>query len=100
MVNKSGFVFANKGYVNKQSLVLASSKFGKSSFLRFLIPPKLENYYTENISIDKDGIISICKNLICNLDELAVLSKSDVNTLKSFISKSSANIRLALCKKS
>lgn len=90
----------NKGYVNKQSLVLASHQnSGKSSFLRFLIPPKLENYYTENISIDKDGIISICKNLICNLDELAVLSKSDVNTLKSFISKSSANIRLPYARK-
>ena len=89
-----------KGYVNKQSLVLASHQnSGKSSFLRFLIPPKLENYYTENISIDKDGIISICKNLICNLDELAVLSKSDVNTLKSFISKSSANIRLPYARK-
>ncbi len=90
----------NRGYVNKQSLVLASHQnSGKSSFLRFLIPPKLENYYTENISIDKDGIISICKNLICNLDELAVLSKSDVNTLKSFISKSSANIRLPYARK-
>lgn len=89
-----------KGYVNKQSLVLASHQnSGKSSFLRFLIPPKLENYYTENISIDKDGIIAICKNLICNLDELAVLSKSDVNTLKSFISKSSANIRLPYARK-
>ena len=89
-----------KGYVNKQSLVLASHQnSGKSSFLRFLIPQKLENYYTENISIDKDGIISICKNLICNLDELAVLSKSDVNTLKSFISKSSANIRLPYARK-
>lgn len=89
-----------KGYVNKQSLVLASHQnSGKSSFLRFLIPPKLENYYTENISIDKDGIIGICKNLICNLDELAVLSKSDVNTLKSFISKSSANIRLPYARK-
>jgi predicted P-loop ATPase len=100
MANKSGFVFITKGYVNKQSLVLASHQnSGKSSFLRFLIPPKLENYYTENISIDKDGIISICKNLICNLDELAVLSKSDVNTLKSFISKSSANIRLPYARK-
>ena len=88
-----------KGYVNKQSLVLASHQnSGKSSFT-VLIPPKLENYYTENISIDKDGIISICKNLICNLDELAVLSKSDVNTLKSFISKSSANIRLPYARK-
>ena len=37
--------------------------------------------------------------MICNLDELAVLSKSDVNTLKSFISKSSANIRLPYARK-
>ncbi|WP_313029253.1 VapE domain-containing protein [Soonwooa sp.] len=89
-----------KGYVNKQCLVLAAHQnSGKTSYLRFLIPSKLENYYTENISIDKDGIIAICKNLLCNMDELAVLSKSDVNTLKSFVSKSSANVRLPYARK-
>lgn len=80
-------------------VLAAHQNSGKSTFLRYLIPLKLENYYTENISIDKDGIIAICKNLLCNLDELAVLSKSDVNTLKSFISKSSANIRLPYARK-
>lgn len=84
-----------KGYINKQYIVLTSEQnTGKSFFLRFLTPPELLPYYTENISVDKDGIIAICKNLICNLDELAVLSKADINTLKSFISKSSVNVRL------
>ncbi|WP_236709552.1 virulence-associated E family protein [Elizabethkingia ursingii] len=84
------------GYVNKQCMVLASSEqnTGKTSFLRFLIPPVLRSYYTENISVDKDGIIAICKNLICNADELAVLSKTDVNMLKAYISKSNINVRL------
>lgn len=89
-----------EGYVNKQCFVLTSGQnTGKSYFLRFLIPQILESYYTENISVDKDGIIAICKNMLCNLDELAVLSKSDVNTLKSFISKNSANVRLPYAKK-
>ncbi|WP_407490608.1 VapE domain-containing protein [Elizabethkingia anophelis] len=84
------------GYVNKQCMVLASSEqnTGKTSFLRFLIPPVLRSYYTENISVDKDGIIAICKNLIGNADELAVLSKTDVNMLKAYISKSNINVRL------
>ncbi len=87
-------------YVNKQCFVLTSGQnTGKSYFLRFLIPKSLEAYYTENLSVDKDGIIAICKNLLCNLDELAVLSKSDVNTLKSFISKNSANVRLPYARK-
>lgn len=89
-----------KGYVNKQCFVLAAQQnSGKSSFLRFLIPSKLEVYYTENVSLDKDGIIAICKNLLVNLDELAVFSKLDVNTLKSFISKSSVNVRIPYAKK-
>ena len=85
-----------KGKINKQCLVLANSlqNTGKTSFLRYFIPQSLEKYYTENISVDKDGIIAICNNLICNADELAILSKSDVNTLKAFISKSNANVRL------
>ncbi|MCT4214248.1 virulence-associated E family protein [Elizabethkingia anophelis] len=84
------------GYVNKQCMVLASSlqNSGKTTFLRGLIPPTLRNYYTENISVDKDGIIAICKNLICNADELAILSKTDVNMLKAYISKSNVNVRL------
>jgi predicted P-loop ATPase len=59
----------------------------------------LEAYYTENVSLDKDGIIAICKNFLVNLDELVGVAKADVNTLKSFISKSSVNVRLPYAKK-
>lgn len=85
-----------KNFVNKQCLVFTNTlqNSGKTTFFRFLIPPVLERYYTENISVDKDGQIALCKNFIANADELAILSKSDVNALKSFISKSSVNIRL------
>ncbi|HCR77881.1 MAG TPA: virulence-associated E family protein, partial [Chryseobacterium sp.] len=91
-----------KGYVNKQCLVLFNTKqnSGKTSFLRFLIPTELEKYYTEDIGIDKDGLISLCKSLIINIDELSVMSKIDVNTLKSFISKNTINARLPYDRKS
>ena len=91
-----------KGYVNKQCLVLFNTKqnSGKTSFLRFLIPAELEKYYTEDIGIDKDGLIALCKSLIINIDELSVMSKIDVNTLKSFISKNTINARLPYDRKS
>lgn len=84
------------GYVNKQCLVLFNTiqNSGKTSFLRFLIPKSLEKYYTEDIAVDKDGLISLSKTLIINIDELSVMSKTDINILKAFISKSSVNARL------
>lgn len=90
-----------KEKVNKQCFVLCNTlqNSGKTSFWRFLIPKTLEKYYTENISVDKDGIVAICKNFICNADELAILTKTDVNVLKSFISKGSANVRLPYARK-
>lgn len=91
-----------QGYINKQCFVLYNTKqnSGKTSFLRFLIPANLEKYYTEDISVDKDGLIALCKNLIVNIDELSVMSKTDVNILKSFISKNTVNARLPYDRKS
>lgn len=90
------------GYINKQCFVLFNTKqnSGKTSFLRFLIPSNLEKYYTEDISVDKDGLIALCKNLLVNIDELSVMSKTDVNILKSFISKNTINARLPYDRKS
>lgn len=90
------------GYINKQCFVLFNTKqnSGKTSFLRFLIPANLEQYYTEDIGVDKDGLISLCKNLLVNIDELSVMSKTDVNILKSFISKNTINARLPYDRKS
>lgn len=61
-----------KEKINKHCLVLANTiqNSGKSTFLRFFIPRKLMNYLSEDIGLDKDSRIKLCKNLIINLDEL------------------------------
>ena len=61
---------------------------GKTTFIRFLCPPALKNYMTENISFDKDSLIALIENFIINLDELATFSKVEINSLKSILSKS------------
>lgn len=80
---------------NKQAFILVHSKqnSGKSTFCRWLCPPKLDNYITENLNTDKDSLIALSENFIINLDELATLSKTEINTLKSFFSKDKIKVR-------
>ena len=91
-----------KEKINKHCLVLANmmQNSGKSTFLRFFIPKRLMNYLSEDIGLDKDSRIKLCKNLIINLDELSVLAKADINSLKAFISKTHINERLPYARKS
>ena len=91
-----------KEKINKHCLVLANTiqNSGKSTYLRFFIPRKLMNYLSEDIGLDKDSRIKLCKNLIINLDELSVLAKADINSLKAFISKTHINERLPYARKS
>lgn len=87
----------NDNYFNKQCLTLYSKdqNLGKTSFLRFLTPPPLKKYYYEGaIGSDKDSQTVIGKNFIVMIDELANLSKLDINVLKAIISKLTINIRL------
>ena len=83
-------------YFNKQAFVLShqGQNSGKSTWCRFLCPSQLAEYMAEDISNDKDARIQLCRNFLYNLDELAVLSKKDVNALKSFFSKTFINERL------
>lgn len=83
-------------YYNKQALVLIGEKqnTGKSTWCRFLCPPSLTKYIAENISTDKDSRILLAKNLLINLDELALMGKSDLNSLKAYFSKTQINERL------
>ena len=78
-----------KEKINKHCLVLANGDqhSGKSTFIQNLIPKKLNNYIAEDIGTDKDSRIKMCKNLIINLEELSVIGKTEVNFLKSLISK-------------
>jgi len=90
-----------KEKINKHCLVLANTiqNSGKSTYLRFFIPRKLMNYLSEDIVLDKDSRIKLCKNLIINLDELSILAKADINSLKAFISKTHINERLPYARK-
>ena len=91
-------VFIN-GYFNKQAFVLTDDgkgqNIGKSTWCRNLCPTTLSRYIAEDISNnDKDTRILICKNFLINLDELAALSKKEINQLKSLFSKDQINDRL------
>lgn len=88
-------------YFNKQAFILShkGQSSGKSTWCRFLCPPALSEYMAEDISNDKDARIQLCRNFLLNLDELAVLSKKDVNALKAFFSKTFINERLPYDKK-
>ncbi len=81
---------------NKQCFVLVSphQNIGKTSFIKWLCPPELHKYYTEEMSFDKDGLIALASNFIINLDELSTLAKAELNTLKAYFSKDTIKVRL------
>jgi predicted P-loop ATPase len=75
--------------VNKQAFILVdeNQNSGKTSFLRWLCPSSLSPYYTESMSTDREGLIALARNIFINLDEMAVMSKYDINKLKSVLSQ-------------
>ena len=86
---------------NKQVFILVNDEqgSGKSSFCRWLVPPALSNYLAENIGTDKDSLITLATSFIINMDELSTLSRTELNSLKSVISKDKVNLRLPFAKR-
>lgn len=87
------------GYFNKQAFVLSDDakgqSIGKTTFIRFLVPKELNKYYCENLpENDSDAIKRLGQNFIVNLDELATLSRTDINKLKSMFSSDKIKTRL------
>jgi len=83
---------------NKHIFVFVQPKqhTGKSSFIRWLCPPKLKNYYTESFEFnDKDSSIALTENFIINIDELATLYKTEINKLKAILQKTDDKNRRA-----
>ncbi|WP_247233173.1 virulence-associated E family protein [Telluribacter sp. SYSU D00476] len=80
---------------NKHCLVfLGKQNDGKTSFIRFLAPVELKDYYKENPPLDhKDSITALGDNLIINLDELNDLNKTDANKIKSLLSQADTKVR-------
>lgn len=76
------------------TIVHEAQSSGKSTFLRWLCPPALKEYYSENAGISKDDRIALAENFWINIDELDVMGKYDVNSLKSLLSKDGFKERL------
>lgn len=77
-------------YANRTVLVLASEtqSNGKSSFIRWLNPFGSHQYYAENpLEDNKDARIRTSETFIYNLEELATISKFEINRLKAIISQ-------------
>ncbi|HPS50913.1 MAG TPA: VapE family protein [Bacteroidales bacterium] len=87
---------------NKHAFILVGGEqnTGKSTFCRYLVPNALNDYFTESIPNDKDGLISLCENFIINLDELSTLSRFELNHLKSLFSKDRVRVRHPFARKS
>jgi predicted P-loop ATPase len=85
----------NDQVFNKHCFVLVSKEQnnGKSTLCRWLCPDQLKNYYTENITTDKDSLIALSENFLINLDELSTLMKSEINSLKAVFSKDYVKVR-------
>lgn len=88
--------------INKHCLILGNGEqnAGKSTYLEYLCPKSLKRYYYENIGVSKDDRIKLCKAFIINIEELDILGKYDINSIKSIISQTTVNERLPYAEKS
>lgn len=88
--------------INKHCIVLANGaqNAGKSTYLEYLVPEELRQYYYSNIGVEKDDRIKLCKAFIINIEEMDVFGRKDVNSIKSLISQKYVNERLPYGSKS
>jgi hypothetical protein len=86
---------------NKQCFTLVGKQNdGKTSFLRFLCPPILSAYIKDNPFFgNKDGLLTLVQNLFINLDELANISKYDINQIKKIFTMDCVKERLPYARK-
>lgn len=92
----------NKIAFNKHCFTFFSNQNdGKTYFFENLVQgTPLANYSKKNIEFEgKDSKRSLAENFMINLDELAGLSKQDVNRAKAFFSESQIKLRLPYDKK-
>jgi predicted P-loop ATPase len=91
-------------YFNKNAFVISDEgkgqNIGKTTWIRNLCPKTLSNYIKDDLPKDeKDAKISLTQNFIVNLDELASLSRQEINTLKSLFSADKIKVRFPYDKK-
>jgi predicted P-loop ATPase len=82
-------------FFNKTIFVFFNSKqnSGKTTLSRFIVPPKLNDYFVENSTEGKDGLITLATAAFHLLDEMVALDRMVNREFKSFISKSKIDVR-------
>lgn len=82
-------------YFNKQMLVFVGEQqnTGKTTFCRWLCPPPLREYYTEETAQGKDEYMQLASNFIVVYDELVKLNKSGLEDIKAIFTKTQMKYR-------
>ncbi|MGL4993204.1 MAG: VapE domain-containing protein [Bacteroidales bacterium] len=92
----AGWLQLNKQYANSSlPLLIGDQACGKSTFCKRLLPPELQEYYTDSIDITKkqEAMLSLTRYSLINLDEFDSISSSYQSFLKHVVQKSVINIR-------
>lgn len=76
-------------YFNKQILILVGGEqnTGKTTFMRWLCPPALEAYKSEESPSGKEESIQLSSNFLIFYDELVKLNKASEEEIKTILSK-------------
>lgn len=82
-------------YFNKQILVFVGDEqnTGKTTFCRWLCPPPLREYFSQEENKDKDEKIQLVSNFLILYDELVKLNKAGLEEIKAMMSKDTIKFR-------
>ncbi|MGL5893032.1 MAG: VapE domain-containing protein, partial [Bacteroidales bacterium] len=92
----AGWQQLNKQHANSSlPLLIGDQACGKSTFCKRLLPPELQEYYTDSIDITKkqEAMLSLTRYSLINLDEFDSISSSYQSFLKHVVQKPVVNIR-------
>lgn len=76
-------------------LLIGDQACGKSTFCKRLLPPELQDYYTDSIDIAKkqEAMLALTRYVLINIDEFDSVSTSYQSFLKHVVQKPVVNIR-------
>lgn len=92
----AGWKQMNKQHANSTlPLLIGEQACGKSTFCKRLLPPELQDYYTDSIDFGKkqEAMLSLTQYALINIDEFDSVSVSYQSFLKHVVQKSVVNVR-------
>lgn len=92
----AGWKQMNKQHANSTlPLLIGDQACGKSTFCKRILPPELQDYYTDSIDIAKkqEAMLALTQYMLINIDEFDSVSVSYQSFLKHIVQKPVVNIR-------